>query len=103
MYALLGHPLSLTHSLTMQESCWVEAWPTPHHCREWDVRLGSGEFYQDMLSTLTPNSSDKVGANLVERGDNVLVLHTGYFGDGFTDWCVMITFVRVASLNRSVQ
>ncbi|KAI9796872.1 MAG: hypothetical protein M1833_005921 [Piccolia ochrophora] len=28
---------------------------------------------------------DMVAANLVERGDNVLVLHTGYFGDSFAD------------------
>jgi len=34
----------------------------------------------------------QVGANLVERGDKALVLNTGYFGDGFTDWWVVITF-----------
>ncbi|KAJ3515988.1 hypothetical protein NLJ89_g1415 [Agrocybe chaxingu] len=28
---------------------------------------------------------DQVGANLIEKGDNALVLHTGYFGDGFRD------------------
>ncbi|KDR67960.1 hypothetical protein GALMADRAFT_105277 [Galerina marginata CBS 339.88] len=28
---------------------------------------------------------DQVGANLVEAGDRVLVLHTGYFGDGFKE------------------
>ncbi|KAF8899579.1 pyridoxal phosphate-dependent transferase [Gymnopilus junonius] len=28
---------------------------------------------------------DQVGANLVETGDRVLVLSTGYFGDGFKD------------------
>ncbi len=28
---------------------------------------------------------DMVAANLVEPGDEVLVLHTGYFGDGFAD------------------
>ncbi|KAF8199147.1 hypothetical protein BJ912DRAFT_922319 [Pholiota molesta] len=28
---------------------------------------------------------DQVGANLVERGDRALVLHTGYFGDGFRE------------------
>ncbi|KAF9078171.1 PLP-dependent transferase [Rhodocollybia butyracea] len=28
---------------------------------------------------------DQVAANLVERGENALVLHTGYFGDSFTE------------------
>lgn len=30
---------------------------------------------------------DQVAANLVEPGDNALVLHSGYFGDSFEDWC----------------
>jgi alanine-glyoxylate transaminase/serine-glyoxylate transaminase/serine-pyruvate transaminase len=29
---------------------------------------------------------DAVGANLVERGDEALVLNTGYFGEAFADW-----------------
>jgi alanine-glyoxylate transaminase/serine-glyoxylate transaminase/serine-pyruvate transaminase len=29
---------------------------------------------------------DMVGTNLLERGDEVVVLHTGYFGDAFADW-----------------
>ena len=28
---------------------------------------------------------DQVGANLIEKGDRALVLHTGYFGDGFKE------------------
>ncbi|KAF9477785.1 PLP-dependent transferase [Pholiota conissans] len=28
---------------------------------------------------------DQVGANLIEQGDRALVLHTGYFGDGFRE------------------
>lgn len=32
--------------------------------------------------------SPQVSANLVEPGENALVLHTGYFGDSFADWCV---------------
>uniref|UniRef100_A0A8H8CIX8 alanine--glyoxylate transaminase n=1 Tax=Psilocybe cubensis TaxID=181762 RepID=A0A8H8CIX8_PSICU len=28
---------------------------------------------------------DQVGANLIETGDRVLVIHTGYFGEGFKD------------------
>lgn len=32
---------------------------------------------------------DQVGANLVEKGDKALVLHTGYFGDGFAEWYVL--------------
>lgn len=28
----------------------------------------------------------QVSANLVEAGDDVLVLNTGYFGDSFADW-----------------
>ena len=30
---------------------------------------------------------DQVAANLVEPGENALVLHSGYFGDSFEDWC----------------
>lgn len=29
---------------------------------------------------------DQVAANLVEPGENALVLHSGYFGDSFEDW-----------------
>ena len=29
---------------------------------------------------------DQVAANLIEPGDNVLVLNSGYFGDSFADW-----------------
>lgn len=29
---------------------------------------------------------DAVGANLVERGEDALVLNTGYFGEAFADW-----------------
>lgn len=31
---------------------------------------------------------DAVGANLIERGEEALVLNTGYFGDAFADWQV---------------
>jgi len=37
---------------------------------------------------------DQVGANLVEAGDKVLVLHTGYFGDSFADWYVPFYLFR---------
>ena len=29
---------------------------------------------------------DQVAANLVEDGEEALVLHSGYFGDSFADW-----------------
>ena len=29
---------------------------------------------------------DQVASNLVEPGEDVLVLNSGYFGDSFTDW-----------------
>jgi alanine-glyoxylate transaminase/serine-glyoxylate transaminase/serine-pyruvate transaminase len=29
---------------------------------------------------------DQVAVNLVEPGENVLVLHSGYFGDSFKTW-----------------
>ncbi|KXN80807.1 Alanine--glyoxylate aminotransferase 1, partial [Leucoagaricus sp. SymC.cos] len=41
---------------------------------------------------------DQVGANLVERGDNVLVLNTGYFGNGFRD-CLLSYGAQVTTLN----
>jgi alanine-glyoxylate transaminase / serine-glyoxylate transaminase / serine-pyruvate transaminase len=31
---------------------------------------------------------DQVAANLVEPGENALVLNTGYFGDSFAEWYV---------------
>ena len=31
---------------------------------------------------------DQVAANLVEEGEEALVLHSGYFADSFADWCV---------------
>jgi aspartate aminotransferase-like enzyme len=30
----------------------------------------------------------QVAANLVEPGENALVLHHGYFADSFAEWCV---------------
>lgn len=30
----------------------------------------------------------KVAANLVEPGENALILNSGYFGDSFADWYV---------------
>lgn len=33
---------------------------------------------------------DAVGANLIERGDEALLLNTGYFGDSFAEWYVPI-------------
>lgn len=35
---------------------------------------------------LNSRSGGKVAANLVEPGENALVLNSGYFGDSFTDW-----------------
>lgn len=31
----------------------------------------------------------KVSANLIEPGENALVLNSGYFGDSFADWCAI--------------
>lgn len=44
---------------------------------------GTSGKYPLHLSFLT---FDQVSANLVEAGDDVLVLNTGYFGDSFADW-----------------
>ncbi|KAF8159779.1 PLP-dependent transferase [Crassisporium funariophilum] len=41
---------------------------------------------------------DQVGANLVERGDGALVLHTGYFGSGFAE-CLETYGATVTSLH----
>ena len=55
---------------------------------------GSGTLGWDQVSPYLafpfPRSqkSPQVSANLVEPGENALVLHTGYFGDSFADWCV---------------
>lgn len=39
---------------------------------------------------------DQVAANLVEPGENALVLHSGYFGDSFEDWCETLSFYEPA-------
>ena len=55
---------------------------------------GSGTLGWDQVSPYYPSclfhdlKSPQVSANLVEPGENALVLHSGYFGDGFADWCV---------------
>ncbi|EKM75673.1 hypothetical protein AGABI1DRAFT_132065 [Agaricus bisporus var. burnettii JB137-S8] len=50
---------------------------------------------------------DQVGANLVERGDRVLVLRTGYFGDGFssclTSYGAKVTTLKAPSLGEPVS
>lgn len=37
----------------------------------------------------------QVAANLVEPGENALVLHTGYFGDSFADWYVKCCVIEL--------
>jgi alanine-glyoxylate transaminase/serine-glyoxylate transaminase/serine-pyruvate transaminase len=59
---------------------------------------GSGTLGWDQVSMAYPPTTDvlltrchsQVSANLVEPGENVLVLNTGYFGDSFADWCAYI-------------
>lgn len=42
---------------------------------------------------------DQVAANLVEDGEEALVLHSGYFADSFADWCVTpVRFVAAGVL-----
>ena len=38
---------------------------------------------------------DQVAANLVEPAENALVLHSGYFGDSFEDWCGASLFFMI--------
>ncbi|KAG6836775.1 hypothetical protein H0H93_003553 [Arthromyces matolae] len=49
---------------------------------------------------LTPNLTfyPKVSANLVEPGESALVLHTGYFGDSFSDWQAPLLLLCRATL-----
>ncbi|KAF8629046.1 hypothetical protein AX15_003546 [Amanita polypyramis BW_CC] len=44
---------------------------------------------------------DQVSANLVDQGDNVLVLNSGYFGDGFTD-CLQTYGAKVTQLTAPI-
>lgn len=44
---------------------------------------------------------DQVAANLVERGENALVLHSGYFGDSFTE-CLETYEVNVKQLKAPI-
>ncbi|TFK74906.1 PLP-dependent transferase [Pluteus cervinus] len=44
---------------------------------------------------------DQVSANLVEPGENALVLHTGYFGDSFSD-CLQTYGAKVGQLKAPI-
>jgi len=44
---------------------------------------------------------DQVAANLVERGENALVLHSGYFGDSFSD-CLETYEAKVTQLKAPI-
>ncbi|KAF8661323.1 hypothetical protein AX16_001419 [Volvariella volvacea WC 439] len=44
---------------------------------------------------------DQIAANLIEPEENVLVLHTGYFGDGFTD-CLTTYGAKVDQIRSEV-
>jgi hypothetical protein len=41
------------------------------------------------------DGAPQVSSNLIEPGENALVLHTGYFGDSFAEWCVVNAFVFI--------
>ena len=45
---------------------------------------------------------DLVAANLVEQGENALVLSTGYFGDGFAD-CLTTYGANVTNLDGPLR
>lgn len=52
---------------------------------------GSGTLGWDMVRRIPclcrdPADSVKVAANLVEPGEDVLVVNSGYFGDSFAEW-----------------
>ena len=55
---------------------------------------GSGTLGWDQASRpalrVSPSLFDilQVASNLIEPGENALVLSTGYFGDAFADWCI---------------
>lgn len=42
----------------------------------------------------------QVASNLVEPGENALVLNTGYFGDSFADWYVRVRLFHMLDGNR---
>lgn len=44
---------------------------------------------------------DAVGANLIERGDEALVLNTGYFGDSFAE-CLETYGAKVTQVKAEV-
>ena len=70
-------------------------------------------MFRKLLQTTNPASQpfiisgsgtlgwDFVAANLVEPGDHVLVLHTGYFADSFTD-CFETYGVKVTQLKAPI-
>jgi len=50
--------------------------------------MGSGSSLRDYMRFSWCLFLYQVAANVIEPGENALVLNTGYFGDSFTDWCV---------------
>ena len=50
--------------------------------------MGSGKLCTSLLLRDLAHQRYKcqVSANLVEPGENALVLNAGYFGDSFADW-----------------
>lgn len=55
--------------------------------RVWHSWVGSSELFHFLHKHILINIY-KVASNLVEPGENALVLHTGYFGDSFQEWSV---------------
>jgi hypothetical protein len=53
-------------------------------------------FRWTTLLSLLIDNVPQVASNLVEPGENALVLNTGYFGDSFADWCVHSSVVPLS-------
>lgn len=65
------------------------ACPVAGHTTSSSVPKGHPEASPSQIFILTGSGTlgwDQVGANLIQQGDAVLVVSTGYFGTGFREW-----------------
>lgn len=74
---------------------------TPNLSLSVGAELLAGTKFVQSFSSPSYLKSLQVSANLVEPGENALVLHSGYFGDSFADWCVFNSLDYLSCPNRT--
>ncbi|KAG8528111.1 uncharacterized protein KY384_007027 [Bacidia gigantensis] len=109
-FLLIPGPIELDDTVLNSMSHYAQSHVGPPFVNIFGETLS---MLRKMLQTSHPSSQpfiisgsgtlgwDLVAANLVERGDDVLVLHTGYFADSFAD-CFETYGVRAEQLKAPI-